>query len=85
MTNATGTGLGFEVFTPSQINDWWEQKPVGQGTAQQIDSADGIPAIYGDGQSHDLTWVGSFVDNGTYFVRVTNTTGSPLNFDLSLK
>lgn len=85
MPNATGTGLGFEIYTPSQIADWWEQKPVGQGTAQQIDTSDNMPAIYGDGQSSNLTWVGRFVDNGTYFVRVTNSTGSSLNFALNLQ
>src|SRR5262245_41187369 len=31
LDNANGTGLGFEVYTPAQIADWWEVNPVGQG------------------------------------------------------
>lgn len=85
MPNATGTGLGFEVYTPAQIGDWWEQKPVGQGTAQQIDSATGEPETNGDAQAHDLSWVGSFVDNGTYYVRVTNANAVPMDFALNLQ
>jgi hypothetical protein len=85
MPNATGTGLGFEIYTPAQIADWWEQKPVGQGTAQVIKSSDSVPADNGDGLANDLTWVGGFVDSGTYYVRVTNTSASPMQFALNLQ
>jgi len=85
MPNATGTGLGFEVYTPAQISDWWEQNPVGQGTAQVILSSDGQPADNGDALSQDLTWKGGFQDSGAYYVRVTNSTMSPLQFALNVQ
>lgn len=85
MPNATGSGLGFEVYTPAQIADWWEQKPVGQGTGEQIDSATGEPATDGDAQSNDLTWVGRFVDNSTIYVRVTNANAYAMDFTLNLQ
>lgn len=85
MVNATGTGLGFEVYTTDQIADWWEQKPVGRGTPQQIDEATGEPAEYGTAQSSDLTWVGNFVASGTYYVRVTNDNPTAMDFALTLQ
>lgn len=84
MVNANHTGLGFQVFTPAQIANWWQQTPVGQGTPQEIRSSDNVPATYGDAQSTNLSWVGSFVDTGTYYVRVTNINSSPMDFVLNL-
>lgn len=85
MLNATGTGLGFKVFTPDQINDWWEQTPIGQGTPQVILSSDGQPADHGDALSSNLTWVGKFAANGTYYVQVTNDNAYAMNFMLNIQ
>ncbi len=85
LPNGNGSGLAFNVFTPAQIGDWWDTKPIGRGTAYQINCETGEPQPNGQCQSNDLTWDGQFNAPGTYYVEVVNTTGSPLNFQLTIQ
>ena len=82
MPNGTDSGLGFKVWTPGQISDWWELTPIGQGTSQNLRDSNGTPADYGQVQSSDLSWKGTFGETGTYYVQVENKTDSPLTFQL---
>jgi len=84
MPNGTNSELGFEVYTPAQINDWWSETPIGRGTAQRV-NANGVPVDYGQDASPDLSWVGKFGESGTYYVRVTNANNSPMAFVLTIK
>lgn len=77
-------GLGFEVYAPAQIADWWEQTPVGRGTAQQLYD-DGVPTTHGPNTSPDLTWVGRFPESGTYYVRVVNNNPGAETFALDIQ
>jgi hypothetical protein len=85
MPNANGSGVGFNVFTPSQITDWWSEAPIGRGTAQAINCDTGVPEDNGACQSADLTWVGEFNEAGTYYVEVTNNNSNTANFQLSMQ
>jgi hypothetical protein len=85
MPNANGSGVGFNVFTPSQITDWWDEGPIGRGTAQAINCDTGVPEDNGACQSADLTWVGDFNEAGTYYVEVINNNSNATSFQLSIQ
>jgi hypothetical protein len=85
LVNGNNSGVGFEVYTPEMINDWWENPPIGRGTAQQVDCDDGVPVESGECQSPDSNWVGRFPTGGTYYARVTNSNSSPSSFVLKVQ
>lgn len=85
LPNGTNSGLGFKVYSPEQINDWWELTPMGQGTAQEVRLSNGTPADYGSAVSDDLSWQGSMGEGGPYYVQVTNPTAYPLSFQLTFQ
>ncbi len=76
LVNGKNSGLEMEVYTFGQVDDdladrienWRNEQPVGKGTSS--------------GGSSNLTWVGSFANDGTYFVRIRNTNPYPTNFTL---
>lgn len=72
LVNGTNSGMGFNVFTPGQIGDWWDEAPIGRGTAQALDCSTGLPTESGGCVSNDSTWVGKFNAPGPYFVQVWN-------------
>jgi hypothetical protein len=74
---AAYSGLAFDVFTPVQISDWWEAKPIGRGTVEVLDCATLEPAPYGKCQSDYLSWNGRFNAAGTYYVELINYNGTP--------
>lgn len=82
LPNGALNGLGFEIFTPSQVGAWWDTAPIGRGTAQLLNN-NGLPNATGPNSSPDLTWVGKFGESGTYYVRVTNSNNAPVMFTLS--
>jgi hypothetical protein len=67
-------GLGFKVFTPFQIQEWMKGEadvaPIGRGAEDEFVAA-------------DLSWKGSFVNSGTYFVVVENTAATPNSYSLT--
>jgi hypothetical protein len=85
LVNGANSGVNFQVWSAQNLNDWWDQKPVGQGTAASVNCDIGGAAGNTGCQSSDLTWVGSFGNTGTYYVRVVNSTNAPMNFVLTIQ
>ncbi|MGB8643848.1 MAG: hypothetical protein WCF84_01300 [Anaerolineae bacterium] len=85
LVNGNNSGLGFKVFTPAQIADWWEIAPIGQGTPQQLNCDSGLPQPEGQCQSNDLMWMGQFNANGTYYVQLNNTNSNPVDATLKIQ
>lgn len=75
LVNGAGKGVTFDVYSESQIANWWENSPTGRGTSQ---GNNGV-------QSHDLTWVGKFVTNGIQYVKITNTSPDVAAFTLMVQ
>lgn len=59
-------GLSFQVYTPSQMQDWWKHDGIGAGN------------VKGD----DLIWTGNAHENGTWWIKVTNINPAPMTFNL---
>jgi hypothetical protein len=85
LTNGNASGLHFNVYTPSQIGDWWDETPIGRGTGQAINCDTGAPQDSGACQADDLTWVGNFDIGGTYYVQVVNDNSSSVTAPFSLQ
>ncbi len=77
--NATNSGVHFNVYTAEASQTWWDSDPVGRGTASLV-SCQGEMC-----PSNDLTWVGSFNLNGTYYVQVVNDNANPVSFELTIQ
>jgi hypothetical protein len=80
LVNGNMSGLSFEVFSPENIGDWWENTPTGAGSPMMVPGDDGSLT-----QSANLNWSGAFGASGTYFVRVRNgnPTATPVTLMLS--
>jgi hypothetical protein len=85
MVNGAQSGLRFEVYTPGELNQWWDNTPIGRGTTTSVSCDTGEVAGNGGCTSNDLTWSGSFTDGGTYYVRVVNTNDSPASAVLAIR
>lgn len=87
MPNGANTLVEFNVFTPEQSQTWWEKmtKPIGRGTAYQIDCETGKENYMGQCQSNDLKWVGQFNFPGTFYVEVVNFNTGTANFTLTVE
>ncbi len=85
LVNGANSGVGFKVFTPAQIGDWWETAPIGQGTAQVLNCNTGMPSESGGCQSNDLIWIGQFNANGTYYVEVVNNNSTPVTAQIKIQ
>ncbi len=72
LVNGANGQVAFSVFTPQQINDWWDTKPIGRGTVYTLNCNTGQPAPEGKCTSNDLSWGGEFPFAGTYYVQVVN-------------
>jgi len=59
-------GLAFEVYAPSQMNEWWRNDGVGAGSHR------------GD----DLVWSGNSHEAGTWWIKVMNTKPTGMPFEL---
>ncbi len=85
IVNGAQSGLGFEVWAPEIIAEWWKEKPTGQGMVLSIDCTTGTLRGGGQCQSKDLLWIGAFGSVGTYYVRVINNNSSPSQFLLTVQ
>jgi len=85
LVNGNHSGVVFEVWPPERVNNTSENKPVGHGTAMNMDCTTGVPSEQGQCQTTDLTWSGAFGASGTYFVRVINRNNNPVNFLLTIQ
>ncbi len=84
MPNGANSLVAFNVFTPDEVKSWWDTKPIGRGTAYQIDCDTGDEDPMGACQSDDFKWVGKFNAAGTYYVQVVNYNTGTANFTLTL-
>jgi hypothetical protein len=87
MPNGAHTLVAFNVYTPEQAQSWWDSKtkPIGRGTAYQIDCETGEEKPWGQCQSNDLKWVGKFNFPGTFYVQVVNYNTGTANFTLTVE
>ncbi len=86
LANGNQPGLSFQVWSPETMQGgWWNNNPIGKGTAAATDCNTGELAGMGGCSSNDLTWSGAFALNGTYYVRVINSTNSPMNVTLTIQ
>ena len=85
LVNGNHSGVIFEVWPPERVNNTADNKPVGRGTAMNIDCATGQPSERGQCQTSDLSWTGGFGASGTYFVRVINTNNNQVSFWLTIE
>jgi len=72
LVDGTNKGVMFDVYSASQIANWWQDNPVGRGTSQG----------YNGVQSKNLTWDGMFQANGVQYVKITNTSPNAATFTL---
>lgn len=79
------SGMHFEVYSPEILNQWWDQDPIGKGTAYKVNCDTGVVVGQSDCESEDLTWTGSFGVSGTYYVRVVNDQPNAANAQLTLR
>jgi hypothetical protein len=66
LPDGKNSGLGFEVFTPAEMQRWWETDPVGVGAVHR----------------NDLVWTGNANERGTWFILVTNKNAAPVPYKL---
>lgn len=86
LANGTNSGVTFQVWSTDQFQGgWWNNTPIGQGTPASVDCSTLELAGQGGCQSSDLTWAGAFAGPGTYYVRVINNTGAPVNYTLTIQ
>lgn len=81
LMNGNLSGVSFEVWGPEQLNTWWENKPIGRGTAAHVVCLDGESGCLSD----DLTWSGALGATGTYWVRVLDHNPYPTTAQLTIK
>ncbi len=101
LVNGVSTGVGFEVWSPQNIGEWWQSKPIGRGTPEVVVNCGGpsSAAAAGEGTptptpepmspehcaSNDLTWSGAFGGPGLFYVRVVNENSWPVEYVLLLQ
>ncbi len=77
LLNGVTNGLSFEVYSPeTMLGGWSNNKPVGHGTTEVIPNCIENSVNVGTCTTNNLSWTGGFGLNGTYFVRVINSTGA---------
>ncbi len=79
LVNGANGPVAFNVFTPEQIDNWWQTAPIGRGTILTLNCNNGLPAPLGLCQSSDLSWTGQFNAAGNYYVQVVNNASTPLS------
>lgn len=82
LRNGANSGLHFDVYTPAQLLDLTNQKPIGRGTIQGGSCNPGVPT--GDCPQNDLRWDGKFHTGGTYYVQLLNDNAAPATFTLTV-
>lgn len=77
LLNGVTNGLTFQVYSPeTMIGNWFDNTPVGRGTPEKVPTCIENGVTVGPCATNNLSWTGGFGLNGTYFVRVINTTGA---------
>jgi len=61
-------GLAFQVYAPSQMQEWWNHDGIGAGNPK----------------GNDLIWTGNAHESGTWWIKVANTNPSETQFNLAV-
>ncbi len=86
LPNGAANGLAFQVWTQDEMTGgWYNNTPIGVGSAQSEDCDTGNTVGGGGCQSPDLIWKGALGAPGTYFVRVINGGSAPANAILTIQ
>ena len=85
LVNGNNSGVHFDIYSPENLNNWWDNTPTGKGTAQSVNCDTGVVTGSGACQTNDLSWTGSFGAAGTYYVRVKNDNNNPVNIMLVMQ
>ncbi|HEX7588019.1 MAG TPA: hypothetical protein VF478_06865 [Anaerolineae bacterium] len=80
LLNGNVSGLGFQVYAPEIMGNWWMTTPLGNGTVTSTTSSDGTLNL-----SPNLNWSGAFGASGTYYVRVINNMANPVPATLTIQ
>lgn len=73
LVNGTMSGLTFQVYSPENIGNWFDNTPTGTGSPMMVTGGDS-----GTTQSANLNYSGAFGSSGTYYVRVVNNTSNAI-------
>lgn len=79
MLNGVQNGLNYEIWSPERMQpNWFDNVPVGRGTVEVIpDCTVTLPDnTITRCTTNDLTWLGGFGAQGTYYIRVVNNTNN---------
>ena len=85
LVGGNNSGVRLEVWTPDNLNDWWDKKPIGQGTANNVECNNSDQSGQTQCQSNDLTWGGAFNAGMKIYVRIVNDNDHPTPFQLTLQ
>jgi hypothetical protein len=66
LVDAKDQGLAFQVYAPSQMEEWWKNDGIGAGSVKD----------------HDLLWTGNAHEDGFWYVKVENRNLAPMPFQL---
>jgi len=59
-------GMGFEVYPPTLMDEWWKHDGIGAGSVQ----------------GNDLIWTGNAHEAGTWYIKVLNNNPAPTSYRL---
>jgi hypothetical protein len=68
LVNGKDDGLRFEVYSPTQMQEWWKDDSIGVGSPE----------------ADDLVWSGNAHEGGTWFIKLMNDKGLPATFELNV-
>lgn len=68
MPNGAAEGLKFELYTPQEMDTWWDTSPIGAGSPEK----------------DDLVWTGNSHVPGAYDIKVTNPNPYAVNYQLAI-
>jgi hypothetical protein len=68
LVEGSDSGLAFEVYTPAEMQRWWENDPIGVGAPH----------------GNDLVWTGNANEAGTWYILVGNRNSAPMIYKLAV-
>lgn len=68
LLDAKDKGLGFQVYPPTMMSDWWKHDGIGAGSLN----------------GSDLLWTGNSHEPGAWYVQVTNPNPAPTAYALQV-
>jgi hypothetical protein len=68
LIDGKGEGMRFQIYTPTQMEDWWKHDGIGVGSVE----------------ADDLVWSGNSHESGTWFIKLLNDTAITKSFLLTV-